>query len=179
MLAQNNQKLAVYWATGLLMFSGASQAITPAALLKSLVKDVSVVTAKGECASNPLDLDGNGNPVDPPCAPIVAACPKGKVIIPLQASKSCKALTTGGPVLRYEFSVEKTNSATKLECLPSINSHYDYDPDAGDGTFTPERLGFTPFCNINTKACKPIQYQVTARCVTKPAQEDLDKIGIE
>jgi hypothetical protein len=155
---------------GLLFSATATAGYTLSSLFGELTQDVTVITQKGTCNMNPYPKDTfSGEALNPPCASVVATCPKGK--IPLtDAFSSCKALPSpnqtditqifaannviampqGYPTMyRYgnpadpnsvvDFNSGLSNTTGTAQCEVGLDRQF-------DNPIKPGNYGYTPWC---------------------------------
>jgi hypothetical protein len=151
-------------------FCSTAQALNVASLLSDVAADITIVKATGRCGANPFFND-------PPCHPVRATCPVGKIPVPIKATEC----TTLAKNVDFDVNHSKAFSTATVvatgyvECNPM--SRWYWDPQTGQN-YEP-RMGYSPLCSVQTKNCNALSYTVTARCITSPKKDVIDKLGIK
>ncbi|MFM8332887.1 MAG: hypothetical protein ACKN9T_14480 [Candidatus Methylumidiphilus sp.] len=220
-----------------LCFSASTFALqTPSSLFGELVQDVTILTKQASCSSNPYPSDSAGAPLNPPCAPALVTCPRGKIplakrlvscdVVPNASQGAVSTIINAGLPAGYPpqdpnslntFSKEASNTTAQAQCkagfkhylpssfqsetLPGYSPWCFYKkaggalvrtswyPDTSTGTLqikvaildgnSPTILTTAQVNNPLNWFCYPIDYKVTARCVTAPAATGLNRLGIQ
>jgi len=160
-----NYQLSFVVFSGLVLSANALALQTPSSLVGELVQDVTILTKTGTCNINPYITDPTTQtPTNPPCAPAVVTCPKGKTplakklvacdVVPNANQATVSQIVnaslpagfpTRDPNSLNTFEKKASNATAQAQCLSGVKQIYSQTPS----------YGYTPWC-FYKRAGKPL-----------------------